>query len=175
MPDDLETKITNDSIALLTADGSEISDTDIEEEIKKAIRIQQIIEEITTGDEASIITYDRVDDGWDSSPVYLGTTTVDYDEIFSHLGQMETQNAYENMKRSDMAAELSNSENRHHNLSDDDSSRIVQHQKYHTPGFLMSGNTGLVPPPGMSADKWENYKLMVRLDSVKEMLLWRIN
>ncbi len=139
---------------------SEIAQEEIINAVLSEILEQEKSEDRDSDDEESFFNYDKFIHGKNPNPIYLNGKVLDYDEIFSHLGHLETKNFYDGMKKSETSGSaITEEESSHTILTEEDIAVAVRAEKLFTPGFKLLGNFGMVPPDGMSAEKWETYKL----------------
>ncbi|MBU0614510.1 MAG: hypothetical protein KJ601_00290 [Nanoarchaeota archaeon] len=87
---------------------------------------------------------------------------VDYDEIYSHLGQFRAQGMYDNVSGGGNSTDQAHERSL---VSEETIHDAVQWEKYFLPGDRM-GDFGLVPMVKMNSKDWESFRLWSKVDYV---------
>ena len=96
----------------------------------------------------------------------LGASYVNYEKLFSHIGNFRSQSAYENIGGNNSGG---SSDSGKFSLIDtetiDKGAKFVRY--FSNPGLDMySASLSLVPLGGMNAGEWEQFKLFMQIDKV---------
>ena len=94
---------------------------------------------------------------------------VNYDKLWSHLGQFIAYGAYGRIENENMAME--NGESTRQMISKETMEKAAKHFKYFVMGDIM-GDIGFVPPAGLNIDsgEWEKYRLMSMMSVYRPLL-----
>ena len=142
-------------------------------EFQDAINSESLTEEIISDEEDESIVYDKFKQGSNPNPIYNQGRVLDYEETFSHLGQMQTKSMYEGMTNFGKGSSSSKDDDSG-KLTEEDNKKWVFHEKYET-GNDVSGITGIVPKAGYTSEKWEVLKIQAILDPGKMQLYRNLN
>lgn len=186
MADNLENKVKDENAeqkAAKTVASSQKSKEEqfLEQEIKEAIAIAVELEE--TGKKFSEDEdlekefsgiYDKFKQGNNPNPLYLNGAVADYDEMFSHLGRLESRTPYQPGLKAEQIIE-SMQKIEHMIVTEADTKQLSMNEKYLLSGPNMNGITGLMPGHGFSSEKWEKMKIYAILEPHMTKLHWSIN
>ena len=146
------------------------------EEIKQALEFAKAVDYSVSDEKTpSFVIYDKFIHGSDPNPISNQLKPVDYDEIFSHLGELRAKNIYEGNNDGGISPAVAQQAVEHMILTEEDHKKYVQWQKMLVSGPVMGAGSGLVPPPGYDSKKWEAKKLAIQLDRVMEKLMYTLN
>ena len=86
---------------------------------------------------------------------------VNYNSIFSHLGNFKSKSMYEGLNEQFEAIAKNGAESTREMVSSETIEKIAKHFKYFVRGEIL-GDIGFVPPTGLGVDskEWEKYRLM---------------
>ena len=185
MADNLENKVKGENAeqkAAKTAASSQKSKEEqfLEREIREAIAIAAELEESSEkisddeNKEDFSSLYDKFKQGNNPNPLYLNGAVADYDEMFSHLGRLESRTPYQPGLKAEQIIE-SMQKIEHMIVTEADTKQLSMNEKYLLSGPNMNGVTGLMPGHGFSSEKWEKMKIYAILEPHMAKLHWSIN
>ncbi len=97
---------------------------------------------------------------------------VNYDKIFSHLGNFRSKGMYENFDNGDLEIAAKNvTESSREMISKETMEKAAKHFKYFVMGDNLS-DVGFIPPfgSGINSKDWEKYRLMTKMSIYQPLI-----